>query len=257
MSDPTVPIGGGDNQDPDDTLPAAKLSGRRHRLDTGSRGLMLAWSLWLLGSWVISLRLDSTLPAVRWMIFASLFGLMLLWPAFRLSQDCLIEPDNSAYATGKSRTILPKHIFLDWLRLNLIFQSVVWPLQVTARWWVAQTALLDAAVASWTLMVSVIVAWGCAARGGMQRTVAMLLCLLLLLGEPIVVLILNMSRSNIERSAWIMRISPLQTIWELSGSPWGWSAGPWVERVVVVAVAALVGWILLILFIHHGTAARR
>ena len=257
MSDSTIPIDGDDDQSPSDTLPAAKPNGRHHRRDMGSRGLMLAWSLWLLGSWVISLQMDSILPAVRWMIFSSLFGLMLLWPAFRLSQDCSIAPGDNDDATGKSRAILPKYIFLDWLRLNLIFQSVIWPLQITARWWVAQTALLDAAVASWTLMVSVIIAWGCAARGGMQRTVAMLLCLLLLLGEPIAVLILDMSRLNTEKSVWIMRISPLQTIWELSGSPWGWSAGPWIERVVAVAMAALVGWILLILFNRHGTTARR
>ncbi len=233
---------------------------------------MLAWCLWLLGSWAVTLWLDSTRPAVRWMVFAALMGLMLLWPVFRLSQD---YPVPQRYRTAEKRgpaerasaptprdwlpPALPLgRVLLDWLSLILVFQAVIWPLLVTAGWGLKQTLLLDAAVASWSLVTAALVAWGCRGRTAGHRATAMVLCLLLVLGEPAVLAMLDLVWPG-PAGGWTLRVSPIQTIWALTDPTWSWSAAAtagWVERVAAAAAAGGLGWVLLVLF-NRGSAPAR
>ena len=218
--------------------------GAAPRTDTGSRGLVLAWCLWLLGSWAVARWLDSSGPVVRWMVLAALSGLMLLWPAFRLSQDYPVAQGYGSTASGPT-AMPPGRVLLDWLSLNIVFQAVVWPLHVTAGWSVSQTLLLDAAVASWSLVTALLIAWGGRHRIGTQRTWAMVLCLLLVAGEPLVMVLMN-------NATWHMRVSPIETIWVLTGPAGSWSADPWIERVAAVAAAAIWGWGVLAIFNRRG-----
>jgi hypothetical protein len=190
------------------------------------------WCLWLLGSWALTIGLDAPASAVRLMIFASMTGIMVLWPVWRLSQ-------------GSDR-IGPGIIFRDWLSLNLVFQAVVWPLKVSADWDLAQTLWLDTAVAGWTLLTALLVAVGCRSSHGAIRTVAMALCLLLVLGEPLIMALINLSTSvgDFVGPTWCMRISPIQALWVLAGPSLSFTDIPWSSTVISIGLVATIGWLI-------------
>ena len=195
------------------------------------RAVVLGWCIWLLGVWCGSLWIDSTVPAARWMIFSALIGLMALWPAVRLSID-------------EARAIGCGEPMVEWLALNVVFQAVVWPLSLSARWSLEQTLWLDAAVMGWSCLTSLLIANGIRCRRVWPRVAMMLLCVMLVLAEPAAAALL---------SVWgtagfvVMHISPIQTVWALTDMPVTWESGPWRSNVLVVIAAATIGWTLLVL----------
>jgi len=244
------------------------------------RELVLAWCLWLLGGLMVTWAMD--MPAaemIRWMVIGSLIGMMLLWPTFRLSQSpggLENPPDektsgqvpNPASDPAQDTLITPMVILRDWFFLILVFQAVIWPLRLTAQWSTLQTVWLDAAVAAWTLLSAVLIAWGCLSNRGRDRTLAMVLCLLLLFGEPIAMWLVNLGASppGAPHYSWTMRISPFETVWTLTHltavnvsrpSQIGWLLWPLSLPVLVVAATALLGWVIVGLAgIRSGRAVR-
>lgn len=227
-------------------------SDRTFMQDLATRGLVLGWCIWLLGSWSSTLLIESTVPAARWMVFASVTGLMLLWPVIRLSQDLAIGGRLSAeVAPIGGPAMLRRHpsprlvggpglALADWLALIIVFQAVIWPLRLSAGWSITQTIWLDGAIVAWSLLVAAIVAVGSLARRGRYRAMAMLLCVLLMFAEPAALALLRRAGVYV---AWQMHVSPLQAIWGLSTPPVLWEPDPWRFQVVAVAGAALVAWL--------------
>jgi len=187
------------------------------------RGLALGWSLWLLGAWAVTLAIDSTVPAVRWMVYAALMGLMLIWPMLRLSQR------GTAALAGT---------LLDWVCLMLVFQAVIWPLRLSGDWTMPQTWWLNATMGAWSLLTGLVIAWGRRVDRGSIRTLAMVACVGLLLGEPA----LRASTGIVSGDLWL---SPLGLVWQLTESPTHYVAQRWAMPVGSAGAAALVGWGLL------------
>ena len=192
----------------------------------GVRVLVLGWCLWLLGSWLPLWWLESREPASRWMVFAILVGLVGAWPAYRLSQRAW-APDAPA---GPVALVLT-----DWLLMLMLVQMVIWLLRTLTGWTGQQTLWLDLTLAAWGLMAALVVAWGLLGGTG-RRTAAMALLMLLVLGEPAVVLLAGVSVARYE-----MVVSPIGALWALSAPPEQVEVWPWVGRVLSVALAAGLG----------------
>jgi len=188
---------------------------------------------------------------VRAMMLLVMVGLLLLWPALRLSQDRWASQSRTMMLlSGRSG---PISVLMDWLGLALIAQAVVWSFKITANWTVHQTLWIDAAVLSWSLLAAALVAWGVQWRGNIPRAVAMLLCVGLFWGEPLVYSL--MTPRLADSPPWRMRISPLQTIWHLSEPGGLWSVEPWHTQVLAVAVAAVVAWVLVLIMSRQPSQA--
>jgi len=193
-------------------------------------GVVLAWCFWLLGSWVVTLVIESPVRGARWMIYSSLFGMMAVWPALKLSQ------------VRSPMRIVPLEVLFDWISMMFVLQAVIWPLHLSTNWSLAQAMWLDAAIGAWSFFTAGIVAWGCSSPIGRHRLMAMVVCLVVLLGEPAAIGVIHLITAPGVGSAWVMRASPLQTIWALTSAPSAWSVGPWALQVMVIAIAGVVGW---------------
>lgn len=225
------------------------------------RGLLLLWCLWLLGSWLASLWQSSSasIVAVRLMVFVSAAGLMLIWPLFRLSETpprrgdfkkdsklsryIVLEPPK--WATREAVITPGLMIFSDWLTLILVFQAVVWPLRLTAGWGVQQTAWLDLTVVVWSFLIAAIVAIVCRTSRTEVRTFGMVTCVLLVFGEPALMLLLNMFSG--QPVYWQMQTTPIAPIWAMSAQPLDWHPGPWKAGIFVTGFASIVAWLLVVL----------
>ncbi len=236
---------------------------KRDAAGVGSvRGLVLVWTLWLLGCWGVTWMMDSIGPAVRWMIFAALLGLMVVWPALRLSeggggerrasngerrtengeQGSQLTARDSQLPVRRSqleaRNSPLGQTLLDWVSLMVVFQAVIWPLRLSGGWSMSQTWWLNGAVASWSLLTGLVVAWGVRFDKGGMRALAMVGCVALVVGEPLVGGVMGIGGST-------MWVSPLELVWRLTEPPSRYTAGAWGERVGGAALAAAVGWVLL------------
>jgi hypothetical protein len=250
---------------------------RKPRLDPyGLRVLIISWCLWLLMSWSITLAIGATVHAVRWVVFSAMFGLMAVWPALRLSQQLPgrhagLIPDSSGridygVASSRSRVLAT---MLDWVCLLLVFQVVVWPLMLVGRWSVQQTFWLDLAVVSWSLLTAVVIGFGRVlplsersrgvrvsgvSGGSGVRVAAMLVCVLLLVGEPVWMAIggVGFDTAGVEavggavHAPLQMRISPLQTLWELTTTVQPYDPSTWRLTILSTAAAALLGVFVLV-----------
>ncbi len=204
------------------------------------RLLILLWCLWLLGSWGVTLGIESLVLATRLMVYACAFGLMLLWPVFRLSQ------------AGRAEHAVLRVVSLDWLCLILVLQTVIWPLRLSGEWGVMQTVYLNLALASWVWLIAGIIGLGLITG---KRTLAMWACVFLLLGEPALLGVLNVVGSGEWAGAgagtwtwsWTMRISPIGALWEWTKPPLLYQvagqAEAWLVTVVPVWLAGGLVWL--------------
>ncbi len=142
---------------------------------------------------------------------------------------------------------------LDWVCLLLVFQVMVWPLMLVSRWSVQQTLWLDLAVVSWSLLTAVLVGLGRVLPWPGVRVGAMLLCMLLLVGEPVWMAIggMGFDTAGVSELAgrsgwgWQMRISPLQALWELTTTVRPYDPTVWSPTILSTATAAGLGWLVL------------
>lgn len=230
---------GGLMMDEDDTHVAAS----RARPDVaGVRVVMLGWCLWLLGSWAVTLTLDSPVAAVRWMVFSAFTGLVIVWPAVRLSQGN--GPNGGEPRHGAISTVVA-----DWLCLMVIFQAVVWPLSLVARWTWQQALWIDAAMVSWSALAGAVVALARQVESGAARAAGMAVCVLLMLGAPTVRMLLAMSAGRqasgggeASPEPWAEALEPVAILWRLTDQGFDGYADPVVAPIVTVAAAAVMAW---------------
>ena len=112
------------------------------------RLLVMGWCVWLLVVWaMLWTQMSVGLAAVRWLVFAGAVGMLLIWPAVRLSQWGAVGA-----------------VLLDWAALNVIWQAVIWPLKEIARWPIEQVVWLSLAMAAWSLGTGALIGFG-AGRG--------------------------------------------------------------------------------------------
>ena len=143
---------------------------------------------------------------------------------------------------------------LDWFCLLLVFQVVVWPLMLVARWTTEQTLWLDLAVLSWSLLTAVLIGLGRLAPLAWLRVTAMVLCVLLLIGEPVWMAVAgtgfdiaaDATPGRLVDTDWQMRISPLQTLWELTTTEQPYDPSVWRPTILSTAAAGGLGLIVLI-----------
>lgn len=190
--------------------------------------------------------LGSPVPAARWLILMALAGLMLVWPAIRLSgkgERRRVDVGTSAWT-----------IIGEWLWLVIVLQAAVWPLRLVAHWRLDQTVWLAAALAAWSLLTAALVAMGVRRPTGEARTLTMLLCAALVLGEPAVMA----AAAAFGGEPWTMRISPLATVWAMVQPVTNMSLDPWPGHVLVAAAAAVATWVVVIVTeIIGGKETRR
>ena len=201
-----------------------------------SRLVIIGWSLWLLATWWLTIGSGHATSAIRAMLFGSTTGMALLWPAWRLAQDDQPARINPTFA------ITPADVFVEWASMALLFQAVIIPLRMTARWTLHQTIWLDAAFLAWTLLAAGIVAWGARRNNHKRRSLAMLLCALLLFGEPALLAITANLAPTL--AAWNLITSPLQVIWNLSVPPAAYNHQPPTTHILAATTAALFTWTL-------------
>ena len=156
-----------------------------------------------------------------------------------------LNSDPAAVNLGQPRTRGELSLLAEWLNLNLVFQAVVWPLMLNAQWTVRQTAWINATVASWSLLAGLITACGRGSRSGSVRTVAMVACLLVLVGEPAAMALLNLITGDGQGPVWMMRMSPIQVMWDLTRVGDGPMSEKYYPQVIFMGVASAVGWLVL------------
>lgn len=168
------------------------------------------------------------------MMFAGSFGLMLAWPAFRLSQQVRSdEPGHGAL-----------QVLLDWVAMIGVYQAVIWSLHLLAGWPLIRGIWLDAAVMAWSLLTALIVAAARRWPFGLARSTGMALCIALVFAEPVLLWLVVISGGE----AWPMRVSPIQAFWELTQPPNQGVIPPWDKRTLMVGFVAVSGWLALALW---------
>ena len=100
------------------------------------------------------------------------------------------------------------------------------------------------------LLAALIVAWGRLFESAGARIFAMGLCVLMLLGEPSAMAVINLATQPGDGVLWQMKVSPIQLIWRMT-RPFGGGAtftstaadqfGP---QVAAVTAAAVLGWVM-------------
>jgi len=161
------------------------------------------------------------------MVFSCLTGAMVMWPVLRLSQNM-------------GRAISAGLLLWDWLCLNMVLQAVIWPLCITAQWTSQQALWLVAALAAWSLLSGLVLLVSGCWTSALGRVAGMLLCLLLLLGEPLLMACFASAHLS---GVWSMWISPIDTFLLLTGSPMRVCGA----HIIGVAVAAVLGWLAVLI----------
>lgn len=200
-----------------------------------TRVLILLWCAYLFGIWIWCLQIDSPIPASHWMIWCMTAGLLIIWPTLQLSQSRYFV-ENDADHTMKPIPVASRTwgVFVQWICLSLVNQSVLWPLQVTANWDTMQTMWINAALLSWSLLAGLFIAVGKRSFSSLHRSIALMICIGLMFFEPLLQALMGKS--------WYMVISPVSTINHLLHKQI--TAGVTVH-ITAVALAACVGWGIL------------
>lgn len=242
-------------------------------LNLGILELVLYWCLWLLGSWAVTRWLAPTAVAGRLMVFAMLFGLLVLWPAYRLSQrgphgqwasgapgppgssgsggsagggasggggECVDEAGN----LPESGTLRGSWCFLlDWLVLMIVMQAVIWPLGIVCTWSLGQLLAVNLTLACWSLIVGQFIAWGSISPHAGPRNLAMALCLVVVLAQPVAAWVLGHWGVH---WPWLENLGPLAQIAELTRRQPDALRLDLLHGVWPVAAAGVLGWVVLL-----------
>jgi len=238
-------------------------------LPLATRQWLLIWSLWLAGSWMTTLQLVSFPHAPRILVLLAFVGVLLIWPAFRLSQrgwqhlgQCTqeqlrirrlpgvlsVRPMSEASAKDNGPWLALVGVLLDWMVLVLVFQAVMLPLFFMTDWSPQQALAINLGFVTWSWIISWPIAWGCLSDRGRDRVLAMSVCLLLVATGPLVLWVMSFLGPRPSLAPSASGGGPLEFIWWLAGvadvthdqlSGFLWS-------LAVMAVLALIGWLLLI-----------
>jgi len=205
-----------------------------------SRLLVLGWCVWLLGNWLIHGRMENWVagPAMRWVLLSATLGLMLIWPALRLT-------DSSPHRS-------PRVVIGDLLAMWLIFQVIVLRLLldwsggslVRTGWSLPRALLIDGVVLTWAITTAMWIDLGrrCAGTG---RTLAMVMCVVGTFAGTLAAGV---------RSDTALALSPIRSLWELTGSTDLIDARPLAWRLAIITGACIVLWVVLARSISRRTA---
>ncbi len=187
---------------------------------------MLGWTVWLLGSFAINVSIDrqpfATPATIRWVLMSALMGIMLAWPAVRLSQRA---PQRSTAAT-----------LCDLFILMSLLQLVIWPARVVpVDWSIAKVAVMDYAFLVYGLITAMIIDHG-RRCGGVGRAVALGAAI----GWAICGLVLPSDAPTWAR----VLLSPIQTIYRLSMPNPVKAVEPMGGVLSVMGLAVVVVWVL-------------
>jgi hypothetical protein len=147
-----------------------------------------------------------TRPAVRGMIVTTVAGLVLLWPAIRLSQRPAEQPIRS--------------VMRDLFVLLVPAQAVIWPnaLRELADWPLALLMTLSASFLAWTLLIGGLLALADSGRhAGRHRGLWMLAVLLVAFGAPLAAIMTGtagLALADTPRPGWMF--SPLTSVLEIT-----------------------------------------
>ncbi len=211
------------------TDPAGKIS---------SSMLMLAWCGWLMVSWLINLAIDppteltllSMIPAVRWMLISALVGMALAWPALRLSQPTPARPSTATVVDLVSLlAILQVVLWAGRLLVNLGVRDAGW-----IGWTVERVLVLDLAMAAYAAPIGLVVDVGRRA-GGAGRTIAMLLCVGLMMGGPLLAVAIGGPVGRF--------LAPMAVVWQLSDPSLELDLASHIRALLAIAGAAAAAWV--------------
>jgi hypothetical protein len=199
------------------------------------RGLIFLASLWLIGSWMLTIGVRTPIqavsasytPAVRLMHLCMVIGLMIGWPLLRLSQRALARPLAQAA--------------LDLLVLLALVQVVIWPLRLVTPWSIGRTAALDAALSGWLLLVGAVVAAATGTGSPGPRWLAMAACLVFCLLGPLLAAL--GSAGGAIAGIQFGPIMAVHTLCRGAGDPPSAEQWTWIA---VVGAAALAVWAVLL-----------
>ncbi|MCH7601340.1 MAG: hypothetical protein IIB54_01120 [Planctomycetes bacterium] len=203
------------------------------------RGLIFLSSLWLIGSWIITMghrqpiqiSSASYTPSFRLMLLCIVIGLMIGWPLLRLSRQAQHHP------------II--HTFLDLSVLISLVQIILWPLRLITPWSSLRTASVDATICGWLLIAGAIVAsvMGSERRG--PRNLAMFACVCLcLLGPALASIGFKYGFNDIE----LIELSPLMAVHTLTDGGGSQPTAMQWRWIGLLGIAALAMWSVLIAF---------
>ena len=153
---------------------------------------LLAGCVWVLATWLICLSLAPPRVAVRWMVFSCLAGLVLVWPAWRLSQGAE-DP------AGR--------VVRDGLWLIMIVQLIVGPLALLAGWSPGRALLVDLGLVTYIALAGAVAAAGRLREAGWARSLATAACAGLFFIDPLLAM----------AGAAPAVVGPLSVFWHLVG----------------------------------------
>ena len=215
--------------------------------------LIMGWCIYLLLGWVVPEITDGSGEG-RWVFLTMMMGMTVLWPALRLSVD-----GPQIRQTTRRRTVRYRDVLVDWISLNLLNQVVLWAFYYHFRKPMELIVVMHLAVAGWSLLSAGIVAWGVRSRDGRARATAMLLCVLLVLGEPVAMVIANVFGGYFhllnqgQTLAWSMRVSPLEVIWSLTQPGRATDFTGALPTIASVWAGGVIAWILLVVLRRRAT----
>ncbi len=200
---------------------------------------MLYWCLWLLFNWVLARPHEATPPAVRWMLLSIVLGMLLLWPAWQLSLS---------HISPRPLRPVREHlqVLAHMLGLLMVLQVVLWPLRFTAGWPVEQTLWLSGALCGWLLVVGAVTAWGYQRTTQAGRMVAMLMVVLLVVGEPLLRAMLVLPRTGSGLIAGVPLAGPLRMVQAMGAPPGYWYLQGWGLYVCGLLSIGAAMWLILL-----------
>lgn len=209
---------------------------REHEIIVLPRSLIFLSSLWLIGSWLISMGLRAPVqissasytPSFRIMLLCVVIGLMIGWPMLRLSQ--------------RARGLPTIHTVLDLAVLISLVQVILWPLRLITPWTALRTAAIDATICGWLLLAGAMVAGAVGTSRAGPRNLAMLACVALcVLGPALAALGIRTGFNDLE----LIDLSPLMAVHTLTE---GGGSQPTVAQwrwIGLLGVAAGAVWLAL------------
>ena len=144
------------------------------------RGLVLLASLWIFGSWALSVglrppanpSLASYAPGIRVMVGCLAVGLCAAWPLLRLS--------------GPRQRWPMAGVALDLVAVATLVQVVLWPMRLATAWTPSRLALIDALVFGWAAICGAALCVALDSVNARTRTACMVACLTIcVLGIPL------------------------------------------------------------------------
>lgn len=221
------------------------------------RVFALIWMLFLMGVTILmfsafmdalSISTSITRPAAKSMIVATTLGVVMLWPAIRLSQRPSEKPVRA--------------VMRDLFVILVPAQAVIWPhaLSALAAWPLSVLLAIATAMAAWALVVAGIIAIGDATRGKVPAWVWMLVVLVVCVAVPLFALLTGRvaaPRPDMPRIGWML--SPVSAMLELTrdrdtiGHPTPVFPAQW----RLLGATACVGVSLLLLAGASNVASRR